>query len=123
MILLTTPIWLFALVPWAALTVWLLWGRRRRVDVPFLDLWEGPEKGERTTRLLHVPPLALMLAIIALMLAVLAAAGPRAAAGGRGTAVVVVDHGITMPHARMQPILEKVTAELRRRGIEARTVD
>ena len=38
---LAAPIWLLALIPWAALAVWMLWGRRERVGVPFLALWQN----------------------------------------------------------------------------------
>ena len=36
------PLWLLGLLPWSAVVLYLLWGRRRRTDVPFLDLWQGP---------------------------------------------------------------------------------
>ncbi|MFL5409388.1 MAG: hypothetical protein ACJ79O_26500, partial [Myxococcales bacterium] len=71
------PIWLIALLPWAAVTIYLLWGRRKRVNVPFLDLWQIPVQGQRPRRKIAAPPVALAAAILAMLLSVLAAGGPR----------------------------------------------
>jgi hypothetical protein len=46
----TSPIWLALLVPWAGVSVWLLWGRRDRTNVPFLKLWRGPVESPRAQR-------------------------------------------------------------------------
>ena len=34
--LIAAPIWLFALLPWTALAIWMLWGRREQATVPFV---------------------------------------------------------------------------------------
>ena len=92
-----SPLWLIGLFPWAAVTLYLLWGRRRQEGVPFLDLWMGPVKGPRPRRRVATPPLALALAILAMLLAVLGAAGPALTAGRGGfTVTLIVDRGSTM---------------------------
>jgi hypothetical protein len=97
--LFASPLWLFALLPWAGATLWLLWGRRRRTFVPFLDLWRGPALQKPAKRALQPPPVFLALALIAMGLALLAAARPRLKSqhAGAGTSVtIIVDRGITM---------------------------
>jgi hypothetical protein len=91
------PIWLAGLLPWAALVAWLLWGRRRRVDVPFIDLWKGPVPARRAKRAMRLPPIGLAATLAAMLLAVFAAARPgfRNTAVGR-TVTIIVDRGITM---------------------------
>lgn len=90
------PLWLWTLLPWLAAVLYLLWGRRPRVDVPFLDLW--PSSGDdavRVRRRATPPPIALALAILGTLLALLAAGRP----GIRSThvdAVRVLDCGYTM---------------------------
>ena len=91
------PLWLFGLLPWSALVLYLLWGRRRRTDVPFLDLWQGGAEGVRVRRRVSPPPVALALALLSILLAILAAGRP--AVGGPwagGTLSVIVDRGYTM---------------------------
>src|SRR5438552_1794249 len=95
----SSPLWLVALLPWGAVAVWLLWGRRKRTDVPFLKLWRGPEKGERVRRSIQAPPLAVALVLWAALFALLASARPAARTTGlRGgtTVTVILDRGITM---------------------------
>jgi hypothetical protein len=98
------PIWLTALLPWAGVTVYLLWGRRKRVNVPFLDLWQIPVQGQRPRRKLAAPPVALAMAILAMLLSVLGAAGPSVVAPGgaaaAGAVTVIVDRGISMSARR-----------------------
>src|SRR5688572_24406885 len=98
--LFTHPIWLAGLLPWAAVTLYLLWGRRKRINVPFLDLWQIPVEGKRPRRKLAAPPVALAMAILAMLLGVVAAAGPGVpvghSGGGAGAVTVIVDRGIRM---------------------------
>lgn len=91
----SSPIWLWMLLPWAALAVWMLVGRRDRVFVPFARLWKGPIKPPRSQRRLQPPPLFIILLLLAALLACLAAAGP---ALPRDSAVVtvIVDRSLTM---------------------------
>ena len=96
--LLLSPIWLVGLVPLGALALWVLWGRRQRIGVPFLPLWEGPVEGPRARRSLQPPPTAVMLALIAILLAVIAAARPalNSARDSRTPLTIVVDRGMLM---------------------------
>jgi hypothetical protein len=71
-----SPLWLLGLLPWAALVLWLLSGRRERTHVPFLDLWRGPTKGPRVRAALHAPPVALLCLMAAMMFAIVGAARP-----------------------------------------------
>src|SRR5918992_2457512 len=93
------PIWLVGLLPWAAVTLYLLGGRRKRINAPFLDLWQIPVQGRRPRRRLAAPPVALAMAILAMLLGILAAGDPgvavATAAAAPGT-TVIVDRGITM---------------------------
>ena len=91
-----TPIWLLALVPWAALVVWMLWGRREQVAVPFLTLWEGGEATPTISRAVRPPPIAVALVLLSILLAILAAATPTASLPHSLPVTVLVDRGITM---------------------------
>jgi hypothetical protein len=96
-----TPAWLLGLLPWAAVALYLLWGRRRARVVPFLELWRIPVEGRHVRRRMGVPPLALALALLGMLLAVVAAAGPRVRwprTGGGTTVVVIVDRGLSMSY-------------------------
>jgi hypothetical protein len=94
---LLSPLWLLALLPWAAVTLWLLRGRRPRVNVPFLDLWKGDVRGPRPTRSWEKPPVALAAALLAVLLALLAAARPSVHVPLSGpTVTIIIDRGITM---------------------------
>ena len=101
----TASWWLLGLVPWAAVVLWLLWGRRRRVDVPFLELWKGPVEPPRERRAFQVPPLWMAAAMVAMLLAILASSRPvvrlRAVQGPHLS--IIVDRGVTMS-ARGQSI-------------------
>ena len=118
-----SPLWLWLLLPWVAVTFWLLWGRRRRTAVPFLSLWLGDVESPRAKRALALPPLPLLAAIIATLLAVLAAARPALPDSRLGPLVtIIVDRGITMsPAGRLEEVTERANRELRALG--ARPVD
>lgn len=93
----TSAVWLVALLPFAAVVAYLLWGRRREAGVPFLELWAGPVKVPRPRRRFAWPPIALALAMLAVLLAILGAARPGVWDASRGTPVtIVVDRGATM---------------------------
>lgn len=93
-----SPLWLLALLPWGGLTLWLLWGRRQRTIVPFLQLWRGPELVTPPKAGLRRPPIFIVFAVFAGFAALLAAAGPQArpGAGGRGRLTLIIDRGWTM---------------------------
>src|SRR5947209_2292316 len=92
-----SPLWLLVLVPWAALTAWLLRGRRPRVRVPFLHLWRGPLPLEIPKRRWRTPPIWLALALLALLAAILGASRPMVGHSGSGLSLcVIVDSGMSM---------------------------
>src|SRR5688572_29714166 len=99
---LLAPIWLLGLLPWAALVVWFLWGRRRVTDVPFVELWKWPVAARPSRqRRWSPPPLAILAIVLAMLLAVLGAARPwvdlpAAAVKADAKLSVIVDRGITM---------------------------
>src|SRR4051794_11029955 len=91
------PIWLVGLLPWAAVVMFLLWSRRKRVDVPFLDLWPAHGEGVRVRRRTAPPPVALALAILSMLLAIFAAGRPGVKFHRASRPVIAVfDRGYTM---------------------------
>lgn len=111
------PIWLFLLLPWAALAAWLLWGRREARSVPFLPLWRGGATSPRANRWFHPPPLAIVAALLAILLAILATARPivRRAGDAGPLVTVILDRGATMsPDARRRQVIDDLEPLLRR---------
>ncbi|MDQ3441686.1 MAG: hypothetical protein M3478_15190, partial [Planctomycetota bacterium] len=94
--LIAAPIWLLALIPWAVLAVWMLWGRRERVGVPFLALWRGAEARPTSSRAVHAPPLPIILLLLTILLAILAASSPTLSRMQTSPITVLVDRGVTM---------------------------
>lgn len=95
--LFATPIWLVALIPWTALAVWMLWGRRERVGVPFLALWRGGDARPSARRAVQAPPIAIVLLLLAILLAILGASSPVIGVNTQNRSVtVLVDRGVTM---------------------------
>ncbi len=94
---LATPIWLLALIPWAGLAIWMLWGRRARIGVPFLALWRNGDARPSTRRAVQAPPLAIVLLLLAILFAIVAATSPVLSSGKPDQSVtVLVDRGISM---------------------------
>jgi hypothetical protein len=92
-----SPLWLLALLPWAAFAVWLWVGRRRRQRVPFLPLWEAPPELRRPKKGLEPPPLGLMFALLAMLLGILGAAQPYVRSStNRGRVTILIDRGASM---------------------------
>ena len=119
----SSPIWLVALAPWVAAAVWMLWGRRRRVDVPFVRLWRGPIEGPRAKRNLQAPPLAIALALCAALLAVLGASLPvlRGLGSRQGPALtVILDRGLSMSSLGMHDLRFRETADAARAELARR---
>ena len=104
------PLWLLGLLPWGVLTIWLLLGRRTKVGVPFLPLWEGSIVANRTRQAVRLPPLALAAMIAAMLLAILAASKPTVSLRTEATPVVpanpVHNAVITSIAAREKPSAE-----------------
>lgn len=125
------PLWLLGLLPWGAVAAYLLWGRRKRQDVPFLELWRVPPGGPTVRRKPAVPPVAVALALAGLLLAVVGAASPAVRWPGRpdrGPITVVVDRGLTLSargtdRPRFKEVAEQVRAELSRRFGPATPID
>lgn len=90
------PLWLFGLLPWFAMTVWLLWGRRVVERVPFLPLWHGAAVNERVRSSVHLPPVALIMMLFAVLLALISAARPGIRAAQSRIISIIVDRGATM---------------------------
>ena len=103
-----SPIFLIALFPWVALVLWLLLGKRRRVNVSFLELWKGPVSGPTARRRIGMPPLALLAILAALLLMILAASRPGIHRTASAADVPVVVGGI---------IPEADAAKLREAGV------
>src|SRR5262245_11655171 len=93
-----TPVWLWAILPWAGLVLWMFTGQRQRAIVPFLDLWRGPVKGPRVKRTIEAPPLAILCTLLAILCAIFGAARPSLDLGlQQGPLItIIVDRGITM---------------------------
>ena len=94
--LIAAPIWLLALIPWSALSIWMLWGRRERVEVPFLALWRDAEARPSARRAVQAPPLPIILLLLTILFAVLAASSPVLPQSGTQPVIVLVDRGVTM---------------------------
>lgn len=95
---LATPSWLWLLLPWAALVVITLRAYRKRIAVPYLDLWPREEVSEGRRRAWRPPALPIVLLLAALLLAVVALSRPEMSS--RTPTIkritVVLDRGITM---------------------------
>ena len=119
-----SPTWLLALIPFAAFSLWLLVGRRRRQWVPFLELWNAPEELRRPKKGFEPPPISLVLALLAILLGLLAMSQPQLwPAGGardRGRITLIVDRGASMS-ARIdgKPRFAKLAGEVAPRLVEA----
>lgn len=117
-----SPLFLIGLIPWSAISIWLLWGRRQRTDVPFLEFWREAAEETHARRRMKVPPVAIALAIAAMLLAVLAAARPlvHGIGSARGPRVtVIVDRGITMSATQNRTIRFRAAAEAAQQMLRA----
>jgi len=91
------PAWLLALIPWGALALWSMFGRRKRTWVPYLPLWDAPEELKRPRKGFEPPPVALVMALLATLLGLVATARPMLnAQTDRGRLTIVVDRGESM---------------------------
>jgi hypothetical protein len=90
------PWCLIGLAPWAVMALWLLWGRREKIGVPFLPLWSGEQPRPARRRAIRPPPIALAAALLAVLLAILAAARPQIFSSQSGRVTIVADRGLTM---------------------------
>ncbi len=91
--------WLIALLPWGAVCIWMLIGRRVTTSVPFLHLWPAGFSAARSGRRYSVPPLFVVLMLVASAAAILASASPVLMRGPRRLSVpvvVIADRGLSM---------------------------
>lgn len=117
------PLWLLSLLPWLAVTVWLLRKRRRPTAIPFIDLWQrGPEAPPKPARNYAPPPVPLALAMLAMLLALLAAAEPGIRGRAGRPVTIVVDRGASMSAGgpRFLDASKDVVVELGRRRFAGR---
>src|SRR5688572_4662848 len=94
--LIAAPIWLLALIPWAVLATWMLWGRREQVAVPFVALWRDGDVRPTSSRAVRVPPLPIILLLLTILLAILAASSPTLSRADPQPLTILVDRGVTM---------------------------
>ncbi len=109
--LFTSPLWLLALLPWAAVAVWLLIGQRRDVNVPFLWLWRGPLARPNRARSFRRPPVWLIAILLCILLAIVASAKPKFTfpnASDDAPVHIMVDTGLTMPPQRYRELGRQV---------------
>ncbi len=97
-----SPFWLLGFVPFVPIALSLLWGRRPRRDVPFLELWRVAPV-ERNDAWRWTPPnVAIVFALTALLLALIASARPSVGRGfgvsnrPGGAITIILDRGVTM---------------------------
>src|SRR4051812_35179372 len=90
------PMWLLWLLPWAALSLWLMLGRRDRFDVPFIELWQTENRPTRKMRAsLRPPPFGLACLLLAMLAGLLAAARPAFLVSSQHLRLVI-DRGVAM---------------------------
>jgi hypothetical protein len=92
-----SPIWLFAMLPWAGVVWAVLPGRGTPAVVPALFLWKDTTIRPRV-RGRRVPALPVVLLLLAALLAIFAAAGPRVVASAAVTEnlSIILDRGASM---------------------------
>src|SRR3954469_3755183 len=112
--ILASPLWLLALIPWSGVALWMLIGRNPRVAVPFIELWNDSDAPKRrASRAIQRPPVAMACALLAMLLALVAAARP-AIVRGRQPLRVLVDRGVTMGSPQA---VERVLSQLGRSDV------
>ena len=90
------PIWLLGFLPWAMLAIWLFRGQTNLNPVPFLKLWEKSRTNPNSSRAKMIPPVALVLFLLAMLLGILSAARPVIGTPKVGRLIVIVDRGLQM---------------------------
>jgi len=103
-----SPIALLWLIPWAALGLFLLFGKREFTSVPFIELWLGTGAASKAKRQLLLPPRAILAILIAALLTILAAAAPKVRTPSASPHLhVLVDNGVTLtPPGRLAQLLK-----------------
>jgi hypothetical protein len=107
------PLLLLALIPWATLSLWLLWGRRRRVRVPFVALWKVPQRQQRPPRALEPPPIYVVLILASMLLAIVASARPEIGRRAQKRELtIVVDRSPLLSRARYDALIDDAAAAI-----------
>jgi len=71
-----SPWRLLTLAPFAAFVLWLLIGLHKRTPIPFLSLWPDDPGAPKRERRVHLPPISIMLILLAMLLALVGLANP-----------------------------------------------
>ncbi len=91
-----SPLMLFALLPLAALAIWLMRRRADEIAVPFLPLWPPTDTPAAASPRQYRLPLWVALVMLAAVMAILAASGPHFGATWKRRVHVVIDRGAGM---------------------------
>lgn len=116
----TTPLWLLGLIPWLALTAWLLRGRHEDARVPFLKLWPARQPRPASSRALRVPPVWLIFLLLSILFAILGAARPQLTVGRSAPPLsFIVDRDLALSarygqSSRLRGLRETAAEPLRR---------
>ena len=108
------PLWLAALLPWAALVAYLVRrGVPTSIAVPFLQLWPGGTPSSVAAARRPAPlPWSIVLLLVALLLAILAGAGP-ARLEAAANVTILVDRGLTTSvGGELRSLIESVDRQL-----------
>ncbi len=73
--ILTTPIWLWLLVPWGMLVLWVLVVRKNYAPVSTTQFWDINEPTRSPARGFKRPPIGLVFLLLGMLAAIFAAAG------------------------------------------------
>ncbi len=92
-----SPIWLWGLLPWAAVVLYLLPGRGIATQVPFVKLWRGTAVDARRPNR-RWPGISLVMLLLAMLAALIASAQPQATADSpaAGEINIILDRGASM---------------------------
>jgi hypothetical protein len=109
-----SPIYLLGLIPWAAIVIYTLIGRRTVALVPFVDLWRNLAVPASSQKSLRLPPIAVMALLMAAFIAILTAAGPEIGATSSAQPLIIIaDRGITMSaNERISKLANSIAPEI-----------
>jgi len=119
----SSPLWLALLVPYLGVAIYLFRGARHRAAVPFLQLWEGPVHPAPEAPQTRLPPVPIILALLALLLAILGCAQPGVITNAQAPVTIVIDHGLTMSalsggRPRYAALQDEVLRELKNHPVQ-----
>ncbi len=88
-----TPIYLFLLIPWAGVAVWVWMGRADFARVSTTQFWDRTPVAAANRRGIRVPPIGILLMLLAMLLTILSAAGIAITRTASMPIRVIVDRG------------------------------